>query len=141
MSVSVYLSRNLFFSVFFLMIRRPPRSTRTNTLFPYTTLFRSPVNTLFDQSQNRSRKYGGKISYERAMPGFEALTAVLGFDALYDLTEQRLISTGRTWVPPTDYRRLAPLAHLNLALVDKKLPLAVGIRSDVERIHIHAYHT
>src|SRR3546814_5853797 len=27
--------------MFFLMIRRPPRSTRTDTLFPYTTLFRS----------------------------------------------------------------------------------------------------
>src|SRR3546814_10999982 len=26
---------------FFLMLRRPPRSTRTDTLFPYTTLFRS----------------------------------------------------------------------------------------------------
>src|SRR3546814_2328999 len=26
------------------MIRLPPRSTRTNTLFPYTTLFRSPFN-------------------------------------------------------------------------------------------------
>src|SRR3546814_18287440 len=30
-----------FLWVFFLMIRRPPRSTRTDTLFPYTTLFRS----------------------------------------------------------------------------------------------------
>src|SRR3546814_15889631 len=29
--------------MFFLMIRRPPRSTRTDTLFPYTTLFRSGV--------------------------------------------------------------------------------------------------
>src|SRR3546814_14354011 len=28
--------------VFFLMIRRPQRSTRTDTLFPYTTLYRSP---------------------------------------------------------------------------------------------------
>src|SRR3546814_4363145 len=28
---------------FFLMIRRPPRSTRTDTLFPYTTLFRSYI--------------------------------------------------------------------------------------------------
>src|SRR3546814_20739887 len=27
--------------LFFLMIRRPPRTTRTDTLFPYTTLFRS----------------------------------------------------------------------------------------------------
>src|SRR3546814_11298404 len=31
----------LFVFFFFLMIRRPPRSTRTDTLFPYTTLFRS----------------------------------------------------------------------------------------------------
>src|SRR6056297_4074274 len=31
----------LFLTFFFLMIRRPPRSTRTDTLFPYTTLFRS----------------------------------------------------------------------------------------------------
>src|SRR3546814_15840861 len=31
----------VYFRVVFLMIRRPPRSTRTDTLFPYTTLFRS----------------------------------------------------------------------------------------------------
>src|SRR3546814_6607859 len=31
----------MFAIVLFLMIRRPPRSTRTDTLFPYTTLFRS----------------------------------------------------------------------------------------------------
>src|SRR3546814_7152076 len=30
-----------YYFCFFLMIRRPPRSTRTDTLFPYTTLFRS----------------------------------------------------------------------------------------------------
>src|SRR3546814_4601862 len=35
----LYLRDSVFF---FLMIRRPPRSTRTDTLFPYTTLFRSP---------------------------------------------------------------------------------------------------
>src|SRR3546814_19705484 len=35
-----------FFVFFFLMIRRPPRSTRTDTLFPYTTLFRSPCRPL-----------------------------------------------------------------------------------------------
>src|SRR3546814_16143272 len=45
--VSVYVRVQLFILyycvvVFFcLMIRRPPRSTRTDTLFPYTTLFRS----------------------------------------------------------------------------------------------------
>src|SRR3546814_18640045 len=33
-------------SVFVFMIRRPPRSTPTDTRFPYTTLFRSPATTL-----------------------------------------------------------------------------------------------
>src|SRR3546814_14697445 len=37
------------FSFFFLMIRRPPRSTRTDTLFPYTTLFRSTPTRIVGQ--------------------------------------------------------------------------------------------
>src|SRR3546814_15807760 len=36
-----FLSLVVFVIVFFLMIRRPPRSTLTDTLFPSTTLFRS----------------------------------------------------------------------------------------------------
>src|SRR3546814_2795177 len=35
------------------MIRRPPRSTRTDTLFPYTTLFRSMLVALVDVSVAR----------------------------------------------------------------------------------------
>src|SRR3546814_1886267 len=48
--------------LFFLMIRRPPRSTRTDTLFPYTTLFRSPEpeaqahDALPDVEQRRARR-------------------------------------------------------------------------------------
>src|SRR3546814_11197306 len=41
--ISLMYINYLFF--FFLMIRRPPRSTRTDTLFPYTTLFRSCQNS------------------------------------------------------------------------------------------------
>src|SRR3546814_2494288 len=37
------------------MIRRPPRSTRTDTLFPYTTLFRSPR----PRARRRLRRVGG----------------------------------------------------------------------------------
>src|SRR3546814_4306352 len=33
------------------MIRRPPRSTRTDTLFPYTTLFRSALKLLVEDSE------------------------------------------------------------------------------------------
>src|SRR3546814_7052348 len=41
--------------VVFLMIRRPPRSTRTDTLFPYTTLFRSAPQPLGRCLRNRGR--------------------------------------------------------------------------------------
>src|SRR3546814_21202562 len=40
-SSRIYVSTEGFCVVFFLIIRRPPISTRTDTLFPYTTLFRS----------------------------------------------------------------------------------------------------
>src|SRR3546814_6502128 len=48
--------------MFFLMIRRPPSSTRTDTLFPYTTLFRSPrccschVHRMHDPKYHGSRE-------------------------------------------------------------------------------------
>src|SRR3546814_7971927 len=40
---------------FFLMIRRPPRSTRTDTLFPYTTLFRSRGAHLYAEGRVQHR--------------------------------------------------------------------------------------
>src|SRR3546814_9469039 len=39
---------------FFLMIRRPPRSTRTDTLFPYTTLFRSCLSQQMAPSKDHT---------------------------------------------------------------------------------------
>src|SRR3546814_14338218 len=48
--------------VFFLMIRRPPRSTRTDTLFPYTTLFRSaPAGQRgrFGAERDHPERHGG----------------------------------------------------------------------------------
>lgn len=101
----------------------------------------APIGTLFDQSQNRSRKIGGKISYERGLPGFEDLTLTLGFDALWDTTEQRLIATGRVWVPPTDFRSLAPFAQANLKLFDGLVRIAGGARYENVKIKIDDYVT
>src|SRR3546814_15362796 len=42
---------------FFLLIRRPPRSTRTDTLLPYTTLFRSIARCRASGSLMRCRRY------------------------------------------------------------------------------------
>ena len=101
----------------------------------------APVGTLLDQSQNRSRKIGGKISYERAVPGFEALTLAGGFDALWDETEQRLIATDRAWVPPTKFRSFAPFGQANLELMDGVVRLAGGARYENVKITIDDYHT
>src|SRR3546814_8499179 len=50
--------------IFFLMIRRPPRSTRTDTLFPYTTLFRSNPTTAMIMLSGvyYGAKYGGALT-------------------------------------------------------------------------------
>src|SRR3546814_1954828 len=56
--------------IFFFMIRRPPRSTRTDTLFPYTTLFRSrlavemqDVTQWLDEALNRWHLMRPEASY------------------------------------------------------------------------------
>src|SRR3546814_5357508 len=52
-----YIFLSLFF---FLMRRRPPRSTRTDTLFPYTTLFRSIRGAAVAERQGRAREQVGR---------------------------------------------------------------------------------
>lgn len=101
----------------------------------------APVGTLFDQSENRSRKLGAKLSYERAFPGFEALTATVGVDAIYDKTEQRLIATGRIWVPPSEFQSIAPFMQANLKLFDGILRLAGGVRWENAAVKIDDYRT
>src|SRR3546814_20231054 len=55
---------------FFLMIRRPPRSTRTDTLFPYTTLFRSSTTVLRRQFGSMTEVYRqlGYLTKDRWCP-------------------------------------------------------------------------
>src|SRR3546814_16115413 len=53
---------NHLYYFFFLMIRRPPRSTPTDTLFPYTTLFRSPRTPISPSSFSRSDSQGRWIA-------------------------------------------------------------------------------
>lgn len=101
----------------------------------------APVGTLFDQSRNVSRKLGGKVSYERAVPGFEALTVTLGFDALTDRTAQTLVQTNRSWVPQTDFRSLAPFGQANLKLFDGVVRLAGGVRYENVRLKVPDYTT
>src|SRR3546814_8295400 len=69
------------------MIRRPPRSTRTDTLFPYTTLFRSYAELLASMRQ----RHQAEASFERGIElsaelGDKSLEArgLLGLGRLYE---------------------------------------------------------
>src|SRR3546814_5921960 len=80
---------------FFLRLRRPPRSTRTDTLFPYTTLFRSKVAHSYDQF--------------RAIAGVGAIRTEADYDRALMLIEAILDETRDT---PAREDTLHPLADL-----------------------------
>lgn len=100
-----------------------------------------PLGNLFDQSANQSRKLGGKLSYEREVPGLEALTLIGGFDVLFDRTEQSLVQTGRIWVPQTEFRSLAPFVQANLGLADGLIRLAGGVRYEDVKLDVGDFTT
>src|SRR3546814_8655430 len=65
------------------MIRRPPRSTRTDTLFPYTTLFRSnDVIALSQTSDSRGSRNITSAFAEVSVPFFSRDNAITGFQRL-----------------------------------------------------------
>src|SRR3546814_9061567 len=70
LSANCYHILMCFVIFFFLMIRRPPRSTRTDTLFPYTTLFRSEEagrnRRLRQRAEDRPEDEAGRRAARRA---------------------------------------------------------------------------
>lgn len=101
----------------------------------------APAGTLFDQSSNRSRKLGARVSYERAVPGIKGLTGTLGLDTINDRTEQVLIETGRAWVPPTKFQSVAPFVQGNLSLLNDKVHLAGGVRFENVELKVDDFTT
>src|SRR3546814_17242072 len=69
------------------MIRRPPRSTRTDTLFPYTTLFRSMVSVL--------TAAGGESIESHTRPGYTGKIADILFPADDVIVEVKSLTTDR----------------------------------------------
>src|SRR3546814_16606156 len=71
---------------FFLMIRLPPRSTRTDTLFPYTTLFRSKDQTLW-------AVHDDDLADERVCATLDQYDQILRFAYFEDRKSTRLNSS------------------------------------------------
>src|SRR3546814_5268707 len=66
--MSFWCSGNYLVVICFLMIQRPPRSTRTDTLFPYTTLFRSLAGVSPDHRAATRRTVQGDSRAWRRWP-------------------------------------------------------------------------
>src|SRR3546814_13791849 len=100
----------------FLMIRRPPRSTRTDTLVPYTALFRSDPRIIDVQLDERTILWrSADVEQERRI-------------AIYDLLEGNHFAPRR----PHDDGYAGPY-RLTLAVVEGRL----GLRIDLEdRSHL-----
>src|SRR3546814_8037102 len=67
----------------FLSIRRPPRSTRTDTLFPYTTLFRSAQCHGQSLAIGADNRVGGWLAVNAQRARLETKTRRQGVDQLY----------------------------------------------------------
>src|SRR3546814_12463738 len=87
------------------MIRRPPRSTRTDTLFPYTTLFRSLGFEYFfgfiggDLDQWHPRLYRGITPLDgNVLPEGETLDHVLADDAVRWLRNQNAAAPDKPYL-------------------------------------------
>src|SRR3546814_15383154 len=104
---------------FFLMIRRPPRSTRTDTLFPYTTLFRS----------HRPGK-------ERAGPIYRRIAAGSGAGPL-DLGNDRAL--GRSEEHTSELQSLMRISYAVFCLKKKNKHIEVQIYQET-KIHNEPQH-
>src|SRR3546814_11254407 len=67
------------------MLRRPPRSTRTDTLFPYTTLFRSPLRGwglgLGANASSELIVIDSKVTGKFTLPGYTVMDASIFYNA------------------------------------------------------------
>src|SRR3546814_11912245 len=75
------------------MIRRPPRSTRTDTLFPYTTLFRSPASVM--REINASIPFDKRL-WKQDIVGSKAHVAMLAKQGIVDGEDAQAITEGLT---------------------------------------------
>ncbi|MWV13214.1 TonB-dependent receptor [Pseudomonas sp. R-28-1W-6] len=100
----------------------------------------APPGTLFDQSQNESDKYGGKLTLSRddMLDGYLKLTG--GLDFLQDTTSQMLIATDREWVPETVFQNLAPFLQAEVRATER-LTLHGGVRHEFAELEVDSFRT
>lgn len=101
----------------------------------------APVGTLVEQSALDSEKFGAKLTYSKEDSLWSGLQLVAGLDYLQDKTLQELAQTGRVWVPEMIYRGWAGLLQLEQSLVNDKLRISGGVRSEHVELDVPDFTT
>lgn len=109
----------------------------TTPFFPYVD---SAGNTQYDQTRNESDKRGAKFTLNRDGMLDDRLGVTLGLDVLDDETSQMLVQTGRTYVPESRYRNLAPFLQGQFKLAEP-LTLHAGVRHEHAELEVDTFQT
>src|SRR3546814_6224890 len=99
------------------MIRRPPRSTRTDTLFPYTTLFRSAT---LDLHGERCRDRGRRPQPARPPPLPGRLRVILGGVTIEDTFAEAFPMQARSEEHTSELQSLMRISYAVFCLKKKK---------------------
>ncbi|SHF07341.1 iron complex outermembrane recepter protein [Microbulbifer donghaiensis] len=95
---------------------------------------------VFDQSQNNSEKRGVKLTLIKDQIAGAPVSLAYGVDLLEDETWQQLILTGRAWVPPTQYKNIAPYAQAEFTGIDR-LTVTAGVRHEISELKVDDFTT
>ncbi|QHJ01667.1 TonB-dependent receptor [Xylophilus rhododendri] len=100
----------------------------------------APNGTLYDQSRATSSKTGSKLTLSKADLLDKRLKLTAGFDTLFDKGKQDLYTTGRTYVPNSEYRNFSLFTQAEYKLLDK-LTLHGGIRKESADLEVDSYQS
>src|SRR3546814_3943385 len=99
------------------MIRRPPRSTRTDTLFPYTTLFRSVVEAHVDQEGQALADFLDDLGRDLAAPAGQLHLA----EESQRLVDRQHHQVGRSEEHTSELQSLMRISYAVFCLKKKKI--------------------
>src|SRR3546814_7450510 len=110
-----------FVFIFFLRIRRPPRSTRTDTLFPYTTLFRSLLvygSFVVEEADGSKVMSFGAWAYAWSQPGI--VQAIINTFKIVVILEVIAMPTARSEEHTSELQSLMRISYAVFCLKKKK---------------------
>jgi len=93
-----------------------------------------------DQSAITSRKWGAKATWALPTTRVFGLVPTVGLDIAHDESAQELARTGRTWVPATTLREIAPFVQVQRTLFSRVFVNA-GVRYDAARVGVDDFTT